>query len=61
MNDWALSEVVRRAAELYVQRFPEGDARDPHWEFPVLDLGGEFLLDPADFSAEAEALELRNR
>jgi len=23
MNDWPLAEVVRRATELYVQRFPE--------------------------------------
>ncbi|MFA5505767.1 MAG: hypothetical protein WC314_18365 [Vulcanimicrobiota bacterium] len=60
MNDWALAEVVRRATELYVERFPEPVDRKKAWKFPVLDLGGDFLIDPADFRAEADAVESRS-
>lgn len=56
LNDWALTEVVRRAAELYVQRFPQAEHRAEPWDFPVLDLGGDFLLDPAEVRAEADAV-----
>lgn len=60
MNDWALAEVVRRAAELYVQRFPEAEHRARPWDFPVLELGGDFLLDPSEVRAEADAIESRS-
>jgi len=57
-NDWSLAEVIRRAAELYVQRFPSSEANSS-WVFPIVDAGGEFLMDPADSRAEAEAIVLR--
>ncbi len=60
MNDWALADVVRRAVELYVDRFPEEQSRQP-WVFPTLDLGGDFLVDPADVRVEADAIALRHR
>lgn len=60
MNDWALAEVVRRATELYVQRFPEPERREQTWNFPVLELGGDFLIDPVDIRAEADAVESRS-
>ncbi len=58
-NDWALAEVVRRAVELYVQRFPtEGGKRS--WVFPTLDLGGDYLIDPAEVRAESDAIAQRS-
>jgi len=60
LQDWALAEVVRRAVELYVQRFPTSAQRGP-WAFPTLDLGGDFLLDPAQVHAEADAITSRTR
>ena len=45
-NDWSLAEVIRRAAELYVGRFPSYP-REEGWDFPVVDVGGDFLVDPA--------------
>jgi hypothetical protein len=60
-NDWALADVVRRAVELYVDRFPEAPADEPSWSFPVLDLGGEFLVDPKDVSSEAEVIAKRTK
>ena len=58
-NDWSLAEVIRRAAELYVQRFPSSEA-NASWVFPMVDAGGDFLVDPADFRAEAESIVLRS-
>ncbi len=59
-NDWSLAEVIRRAAELYVQRFPASETTTAGWVFPTVDMGGEFLTDPAGRSAEVEAILLRN-
>ena len=55
-NDWSLADVVRRASENYVRRFPESAERDEAWTFPTIDGGGDFLIDPADVSAEGEAI-----
>ena len=59
LNDWSLAEVIRRAAELYVQRFPSREAT-AGWVFPTIDVGGDFLVDPADVQAETDAIVLRN-
>ena len=59
-NDWSLAEVIRRAAELYVERFPVCP-RQAGWTFPTVDMGGNFLADPAEVRAEADALVDRNR
>ena len=59
-NDWPLAEVVRRAAELYVNRFPSRNDEATDWEFPVIDAGGDFLRDPKSASTEAEAIEGRS-
>jgi len=61
MNDWPLAEVVRRATELYVQRFPEMQTSQTEWVFPVLDMGGDFIVDPAQASTEADVLSARTR
>lgn len=54
-NDWSLAEVIRRAAELYVKRFPSPKSQ-AGWQFPTIDAGGDFLTDPASIRAEAEAI-----
>lgn len=61
LNDWALADVVRRAVELYVQRFPVPKETTTSWTFPSLDLGGDFLIDPKDVHSEVEALNERGR
>ena len=61
MNDWPLAEVVRRATELYVQRFPEVEEPEGKWEFPTIDAGGDFLVDPAMVDSEADAVIARFR
>ena len=58
-RDWSLAEVMRKAAEHFVERFPEEVAPAGAWKFPVLDCGGEFLTDPATSTPEAEAIEGR--
>jgi hypothetical protein len=61
LNDWALADVVRRAVELYVDRFPDASEAAKSWSFPTLDLGGDFLVDPKDVHSEAEAIGTRGR
>ena len=58
-NDWSLAEVMRKAAEHFVRRFPEEPSPRAAWRFPVLDCGGDFLVDPASQPAEAEAIGQR--
>jgi len=60
-NDWPLAEVVRRASELYVQRFSDEEPTDGEWAFPTLDVDGDFLVDPADVHSEHEAINARSR
>jgi len=60
-NDWPLAEVVRRATEIYVQRFPEIDQPGKEWTFPVIDVGGDFIIDPAQVSVEGEVMSTRAR
>ena len=59
-HDWSLSEVMRKAAEHFVTRFPEGPKPKNVWQFPTLDCGGDFLVDPAQLRPEAEAILERN-
>jgi hypothetical protein len=59
-QDWSLAEVMRRAAEHFVTRFPEGPEPKEGWKFPTLDCGGDFLADPATVSSEAEAMTERS-
>jgi hypothetical protein len=56
---WSLSEVMRKAAEHFVERFPNSAAKGVEWHFPTLDCGGDFLTDPALISAETEAIGQR--
>jgi len=57
-QDWSLAEVLRRASELYVSRFPERKQTD--WKLPeALDLGGDFLRAPEQHRAELDTLEHR--
>ena len=59
MYDWALADVVRRAVELYVDRFPESDRRTRPWSFPTLDAGGDYLVDLGSVRGEADAITQR--
>ncbi len=54
-QDWSLSEVMRKAAEHYVARFPEEPKPKAEWRFPTID-GGDFRVDPAKLHAEADAI-----
>lgn len=54
-QDWSLSEVMRKAAEHFVERFPQPAASRGGWQFPTLDCGGDFLVDPAHTCVEADA------
>jgi len=55
-QDWSLSEVVRKAAEHFVTRFPEEPQPKSAWRFPTLDCGGDFLTDPANIRSEVDAI-----
>ena len=55
-QDWSLSEVMRKAAEQFVTRFPESPEPKAVWRFPTLDCGGDFLADPASLRPEADAI-----
>ena len=55
-QDWSLAEVMRKAAEQFVSRFPEGPKPKDSWRFPTLDCGGDFLNDPASLRPEVEAI-----
>ena len=60
-NDWSLADVVRRASELYVRRFPHSESSKATWAFPSVTMGGDFQVDPATVNVEAETLESRTR
>lgn len=55
-QDWSLSEVIRKAAEHFVTRFPEAPRTRAAWSFPTLECGGDYLIDPASVNAEADAI-----
>ena len=59
-RDWSLAEVMRKAAEHFVSRFPESEKPQAAWSFPTLDCGGDFLTDPANIRPEAEAIDQRS-
>ena len=54
-QNWSLSEVMRKAAEHFVTRFPEEPAPKKVWRFPTPDCGGDFLTDPANLRPEGAA------
>jgi hypothetical protein len=53
-QDWSFSEVMRKAAEHFITRFPEDPKPKDVWRFPTLDCGGDFLFDPANLQPEAD-------
>lgn len=55
-QDWSLSEVMRKAAEHFITRFPEDPKPKAVWRFPTLDCGGDFLTDPARLRPEGDAI-----
>ena len=59
-QDWSLSEVMRKAAEHFITRFPEDPKPKAVWRFPTLDCGGDFLADPASLRLEADAILQRS-
>ncbi len=59
-QDWSLAEVMRKAAEHFVSRFPESEKPGVEWAFPTLDCGGDFLTDPASICPEADAIHQRS-
>jgi hypothetical protein len=54
-QDLSLAEVMRRAAEHFVTRFPEPAQSPATWTFSILDCGGDFLGNPS-VRAEADAI-----
>ena len=58
-QDWSLSEVMRKAAEHFVERFPKPTESRGGWQFPTLECGGDFLVDPAQTCVEAETIAER--
>ena len=58
-QDWSLAEVMRKAAEHFVSRFPEAPKPPATWKFPTLDCGGDFITDPANVQPEADAISQR--
>lgn len=59
-QDWSLAEVMRKAAEHFVNRFPEQPKPGAAWKFPTFDCGGDFLADPACVQPEADAIFRRS-
>ena len=59
-HDWSLAEVLRKAAEHFASRFPLEPATRGAWQFPTLDCGGDFLVDPAASRPETEAILQRS-
>jgi hypothetical protein len=59
-QDWSLAEVMRKAAEHFVSRFPQTTPQAESWTFPTLECGGEFLSDPGT-RAEVDVILERSR
>ncbi len=59
-QDWSLAEVMRKAAEHFITRFPEEPMARKAWTFPTLDCGGDFLCDPAKLHPESDAIHQRS-
>jgi predicted transcriptional regulator len=59
-REWSLAEVVRRSAEQYVARFPEGAGTRETWTFPTLASAGDFVADPAGVRPEVDAVSRRS-
>jgi len=59
-QDWSLSEVMRKAAEHFITRFPEGPKPKTMWKSPTLDCGGDLLTDPASLRPEADVIIQRS-
>jgi hypothetical protein len=59
-QDWSLAEVMRKAAEHFVSRFPEHPRPRAAWKFPTLDCGGDFLTDPATLRPEVDVIVQRS-
>ena len=51
----SLDDVVRRAVELYLKRFPNLGEDSSSWVFPTIDSGRDYRIDPACVDPEAEA------
>jgi hypothetical protein len=52
-QSWSLSETMQKAAEQFVDRFPNRPEDPVEWQFPILDCGGDFLRDPATAGQES--------
>ncbi|MEI6533852.1 MAG: ribbon-helix-helix protein, CopG family [Verrucomicrobiaceae bacterium] len=59
-QDWSLSEVMRKAAEHFITRFPAEPKPHAVWRFPKLDCCGDFLSDPSSLHPEADAILQRS-
>jgi len=56
LKDWPVAEVIRRATELYLQRYALDGNTESDWHFPTIDSGGDYKTDPAKVHAEADAV-----
>jgi hypothetical protein len=59
-QNWSLSEVMRKAAEHFITRFPEEPKSKAVWRFPTLNCDGDFLTDPTCLQPEADAILQRS-
>ncbi len=60
-RDWSLAELVRRAAEVYVQTCVDVRIPSEEWILPVLRGSGGYLMDPATLRTEEQIVEERYR
>ena len=55
-QDWSLAEVIRRAGELYAQRFPQKRLDASFWSLPPAMVLGESLAPLDEIRAEADVI-----
>lgn len=60
-RDWSLAELVRRAAEVYVQTCVEVRSSSEEWTLPTLRGSGGYLIDPATIRTEEQVVADRNK
>ncbi len=44
LNEWSISEVLRRGLEKIVKSYPNFKSKDDHWKVPTQSGLGEFLV-----------------
>lgn len=60
-RDWSLAELVRRAAEVYVQTCVDVRSSSEEWTLPTLRGSGGYRVDPASVRTEEQLVIDRYR